>query len=272
MDMKRLGILTSLFMAGGLAFASPVLAAAPGNDTYGGRTVIGSLPFSESVDTTEATTDTVDTEASICGAVTTDASVWYELTAKSDGQVEVNTKPSTYLTGLIVVTGSPGSFAPVACDATALVFDTSAGVTYAILVVDFQGDGGGNGGMLDITVQEVLPPPPPPVVDVTVDPVGHFNASTGSATITGGITCTGVAEFGAIQVELKQTVGRFVIGGLGSIEFFTCDGTAHPWSAEVASENGLFKGGRAASSTVAYAFGPGGFDDDSEQRTVTLRR
>lgn len=272
--MKRLGILTSLVMAGGLAFASPVLAAAPGNDTYGGRTMIGSLPFSDVVDTTEATTDTDDDEAkaSTCGAVPTDASVWYELTATSDGQIEVNTKPSTYSTGLIVVTGSPGSFAPVACDATSVAFGTSAGVTYAILVFDYQGDGGGNGGTLDITVQEVLPPPPPPVIDVTVDPVGHFNATTGSATITGGVTCTGVADFGAIEVRLRQTVGRFVISGLGSIEFFDCDGTTQPWSAAVVADNGLFKGGRAASVTFAFAFGPGGFDEDSEEGTVTLRR
>ena len=270
--MKRLGILTSLFMFGGLAFASPVLAAAPGNDTYGGRTVISSLPFYDSVDTTEATTDSDDTEASICGAVTTDASVWYELTATSDGQIEVNTKPSTYFAGLIVVTGSPGSFAPVACDASGVVFDTSAGVTYTILVVDFQGDDGSNGGTLKIAVEEVLPPPPPPVVDLTVDPVGHFDARTGSATITGGITCTGIADFGVIEVRVRQTVGRFVISGLGSIEFFGCDGTAHPWSAEVVADNGLFKGGRAASTASAFAFGPGGFDEDSEELNVNLRR
>ena len=271
--MKRLGILTSLFVVGGLAFASPVLAAAPSNDTYVGRTVIGSLPFSDSVDTTEATTDADDTEAKIgCGAPPTDASVWYELTAGSDGRIDVNTKASSYTAGIIVVTGSPGGFAHVACDATAVVFDTSAGVTYAILVFDFQGDGGGNGGTLDITIEEVLPPPPPPLVDVTVDPVGHFDASTGAATISGSVTCTGVADFGGIQVQLRQTVGRFVISGLGSTQFVGCDGTAHPWSADVVAENGLFKGGRASSVTSAFAFGPGGSGQDSEQGAVMLRR
>ena len=271
--MKRLGILTSLFVVGGLAFASPVLAAAPSNDTYAGRTVIGSLPFSDSIDTTEATTDAADTEAKAgCGALPTDASVWYELTTKSDATIDVNTKASSYLAGVIVVTGGPGSFAPVACDATAVSFGASAGATYAILVFDFQGDGGGNGGTLDITIDEILPPPPPPVVDVTVDSVGHFNANTGAATITGIVTCTGVVDFGGIQVQLRQTVGRFVISGLGSTQFFGCDGTAHPWSAVVVADNGLFKGGRTSSVTSVFAFGPGGLGQDSEERSVTLRR
>ena len=98
------------------------------------------------------------------------------------------TKASIYLVGLIVVTGSPGSFKPVACDLTGLIFDASAKVTYSILAFDLQREDGGNRGMLDITFEEVLPPPPPPVVDLTVDPVGRFNAKTGSATITGRVS------------------------------------------------------------------------------------
>jgi hypothetical protein len=265
--MKRFGILTSLFMAASLAFAAPVLAAAPANDTYAGRTVIGSVPLSASVDTTEATTD-ADDAIDGCFPPATDASVWYELTAASDGGLVVDVSGSTYSAGVTVATGSPDGFALVTCGPGAVAFGTSAGQTYTILVFDYQGDGGGNGGTLNITVDEV---PPPPEVDVTVDPFGHFNAQTGSATITGAITCTGTAEKPFIQVQLRQTVGRFVISGLGFAEF-QCDGTTQPWSVEVFSENGVFKGGRAVSVTFAVACGAFGCGEDFEERLVMLRR
>ncbi len=268
--MKRFGFIASLFMAGSLAFAAPVLAAAPTNDTYADRTVIGSLPFADSVDTTEATTDADDTVPG-CVPPAADASVWYELTATSDATIEINTKASTYSAGITVATGSPGNFSLVTCGPTSLTFEASAGIPYAILVFDHQADGGGNGGTLEITVEEVAPPPPAPVVDVTVNPVGSFNAKTGSATITGTVTCIGLADGANIDVQLRQTVGRFVITGFGSVQS-PCDGTVRSWSAEVVPDNGLFKGGRAASVTSAFAFGPGGFGTDSEERSVTLRR
>jgi hypothetical protein len=59
-----------------------VLAASPGNDSYAGRTLIDSVPFAQSVDTTEATSDVDDAEAIAgCGAPTIEASVWYEIPA-----------------------------------------------------------------------------------------------------------------------------------------------------------------------------------------------
>jgi len=110
--MKRLAILVSLVVAASLALTTPALAApAPPNDTYAGRTVIGSLPFTQTLDTTKASIDATDTEANAnCGAPATEASVWYALTASSDGAVIVDVSASTYSAGVIVVTGSPGSF------------------------------------------------------------------------------------------------------------------------------------------------------------------
>ncbi len=266
--MKRFAILTSLFMAGSLAFAAPVLAAAPSNDTYGGRTVIGSVPFSESIDTLAATTDADDAEANAeCGEPATEASVWYEITAATDGGLVVDVSSSTYAAGVTVVTGSPGSLAIVTCGPFAVGFGTSAGETYTILVFDFEA-GAGNGGTLNITIDEI---PPPPVVDVTVNPVGSFNAKTGSATIRGSVTCTGAAEFAFIEAQLRQTVGRFIISGFGFVEFL-CDGTTQPWSVEVFPDNGLFKGGRSASVTFAVACGVFDCGFDFEERIVKLRR
>jgi hypothetical protein len=267
--MKRLVVLISLVALSSLTFAAPVLAAPPpGNDDYAGRTVIGSLPFSDSVDTTKAGTDADDEELNAqCGAPATDASVWYELSATFDGTVLVDVSASTYSAGVIVATGGPGSFSVVSCGPGFVGFGTVTGETYTILAFDHQQDGSGNGGTLEIVVDVA---PPPPEVDVTVDPVGTFNSQTGSATITGTVTCTGEADFAFIDVELSQSVGRFVISGFGSTGF-TCDGTTQPWSVEVFGSNGLFKGGRAVSVTFALACGAFSCGEDFESTTVMLR-
>lgn len=266
---KRLGIAISLLMAASLALAAPVLAAAPTNDSYAGRTVIGSIPFSEAIDTSEATSDADDAEANAkCGAPVTEASVWYEVTAPSDGGLVVDVSSSPFPAGVIVVTGSPGSFEFITCGAYSVAFETSAGGTYAILAFDFEANGN-NGGALQINVAEI---PPPPTIDVTVDPFGGFDSRTGAATIRGTVTCTGGQGKSFVSLELRQTVGRFIISGSGSAGEFLCDGSTEPWSVTVLAENGLFKGGRAASVTWAFTCGSFACSEDFEERIVRLRR
>lgn len=281
--MKRPAILVSLVVVASLALVTPALAAAPSNDLYTGRTVISSLPFSDSVDTTQATTDANDTEANTnCGAPATDASVWYELTAAADETIVVDASASSYPVGVIVVTGGPGSFAFVACGfsfpgsaplpkATGgpLFFPATGGQTYAILAFDPQFDGGGNGGTLGISLSVA---PPPPTVSLTVDPTGHFNKVTGSATVTGTVTCTGVADNGTfIDVQLSQKVGRIAtVNGFGE-SAFTCDNTTQRWSVEVFPFSGLFKGGQAASVTVAFACGVVECGSAEVDRSIKLR-
>src|SRR3954453_22476053 len=92
------------------------LAVAAGNDVYGGRTVVGAIPFTDSLDTTEASTDSNDSDVNVqCGAPATAASVWYEVTAVADGGLAADVSSSTYSAGVIVATGSPGSWSLVAC-------------------------------------------------------------------------------------------------------------------------------------------------------------
>jgi len=267
--MKRIAILVGIAVVLNLALIAPVLAAAPSNDTFGGRTVIGALPFTDSVDTTEATTDADDAEANAdCGAPATDASVWYDFAATDDAILLVDVFASSYLAGVIVVTGNPGSFELVACGPDSVAFDAFAGETYHILAFDDQGDGGGNGGTLEISVDVA---PPPPEIALTVDPIGHFTKS-GSATVSGTVTCTGTnVDFAFIDLQLQQRVGRVVINGFGSIDF-ACDGDTHPWSVEVFAENGLFRGGHAATITFALACNPIFCGEAFEEATVKLRK
>ena len=266
--MKRAAFVVSMAALLALGTVAPVLAASPGNDSYAGRTVIDSVPFAQSVNTSEATSDADDDEANDgCGAPAIEASVWYEITAAADGALVVDVSSSTYPAGVIVATGSPGSLAFVTCEAFAVVFEAAAGETYAILAFDFE-SGAGTGGTLSITVDEL---PPPPVIELVVDRTGHFNAQTGSATITGVITCSDGEGPGKISVQLSQSVGRFKFLGEGGAEF-ACDGTTQPWAAEVSSANGKFAGGKAAVSVFAFACGLGGCTEGSAERILTLRK
>jgi hypothetical protein len=264
--MRRIAVPSGLVLLLSIAFTAPVLAAPPSNDTYAGRTVIGSLPFTQELNTTEATTDADDEELNAeCGAPALDASVWYELTPTSDVTVLVDVSGSNYPAGVLVGTGSPGSFSIVACGPGGAAFDAFAGETYAILVIDDQSDGAGNGGTLTIAVDEA---PPPPAIDVTVDS-GTFTKS-GSATVTGTVVCDADAEFAFIEVQLRQRAGRVFIDGSGGTDVL-CDGTVQPWTAEVFG-NGVYKGGGATATVFATACNAFSCGSDFEERSVKLRR
>ena len=109
-------------------------------------------------------------------------------------------------------------------------------------------------------------------MEVTVDPVGHFDSQTGGATVTGTVTCTGDdVEFSFLDVQLRQRVGRVVISGFGSTDF-ACDGTTHEWSVEIISENGVFKGGKAANVTFAAACNAFDCGEAFVETTIQLKK
>ena len=254
MIRKRLAILVGLLIAGSLVTAAPVLAAAPSNDTLAGIKQI-SVPFTETISTTDATTDAddLDIAAGCEGVPALDASVWYEITPSTDQFLVVDMSSSTYSAGAIIATGSSGNWTVQACGPGAVVWEAVESETYTVLVFDDQEDGGGNGGTLTVNFEAV---PPPPEVTLTVNPKGTFNPHTGSATIKGTVACSGgPADFTFIDVFVRQKVGRLFIDGEGFIEGFTCDGTTQDWSAEVFGFNGVFKGGRSATVTFAVACG-----------------
>lgn len=246
-------------------------AAVPTNDTYSGAIPVGALPFTTTLDTTEATTDADDANANeTCGAPATDASVWYTLSSGVDGAVLVDVSASSYSAGALVVTGAPGAFQIVACGPGRIAFPVSAGTTYHLLIFDYQADGGGNGGTLVLTVDDA---PPPPVIAVTVDPTGAFNPHTGTAIIHGTIMCSGVVEFAFVDVQVRQPVGRGEVTGIGSIDV-PCGGVVSPWSVEVLPDGAgtKFSGGKAASLTFAVACGPFQCSIDFQEYDVRLSR
>jgi hypothetical protein len=246
MKLPMVAVLVGLATALSTALAATASAAAPSNDVFANAAVISSLPFSDTVDTTQATSDSDDTEGlAACGASVPDhASVWYAYTPPTDQTVSVDTSGSSYTVGVGVFTGAPGSLSAVACAQGSANFSAVAGQTYHIGLPDISG---GNGGSLHLSVTA----PTPPDIDFSVDRFGRFDSRTGAATVTGTATCTPGAS-GYVQVSLSEAVGRVAtISGYGFASL-DCDGSEQHWSAPVQPFSGKYAGGQAKATADAY--------------------
>lgn len=250
-----------------IGLAGPA-AAAPANDTFASATAVTSLPFTDTVDTSTATRDADDDAlaAQCLGVPAWDATVWYSVTATTNGGLMADSTGSDYAVGFFVATGSPGNFQLQGCGPGTVGWATTAGETYYLVAFDDQEDGGGNGGSLNLTIDEI---PAPPTIDFTVNPRGTFNARTGEATISGTVTCSGVADFAFLEAQLTQSVGRFKVVGFGFTDV-TCDGETRPYSLLISGDNGTFAGGKAASLTFALACGPFFCNESFAEFTVQL--
>ena len=267
--MKRAALAMSVVALLSLGLAAPVLAAAPANDGHAGRTLIGAIPFTDALDTSDATTDADDDEVNAqCFAPALEASVWYEVTAVADGGIVVDVSASSYPAAVLIAVGSPGGFVVVACGPGIVGITTTAGQTYSILVFDFE-EGVGNGGLLDMTVEEL---PPPPTIELSIDRTGSFDPWTGIATIRGTVTCSGSEDLNKINVQMTQTVGRFKFLGEGGAEMGACTGKPQAWSAEVSSSAGKFGGGKASVAVHFFLCNLAGCTEDGSERVVTLRK
>ncbi|MGA8927440.1 MAG: hypothetical protein WB462_14610 [Solirubrobacterales bacterium] len=245
--MKLKLILTTAIVGAALALPgiSSAWAQAPPNDTFEQATVISSLPFSQILDTSEATTDSTDAEAlASCGvpSITFAATVWYEYTPPVDQSLVISTSGSSYsAAGVAVLTGSPGSLFAVTCSLGFVTFSATAGQTYHILVADI---GGGSGGTLNLSVETT------PEFELSVDRFGQFDPKTGVATVTGTLTCpsgsTGTVFFGTLS-QRTTTAETFP----NPIDV-PCSGVAQQWSIAFTPLDGKFKGGPADVSVDAF--------------------
>jgi hypothetical protein len=272
-DRMRIAIMVCIAIAVAVILtldAKQASAVAPTNDVFAGPLVVPGLPFSEVADTTEATTDADDAQLNtFCGAPATDASVWYAFTPAVDTQVVVDVSGSNYSAGIIVSTGKLAEDL-ITCGPGAVGFFAAAGTTYYVLAFDDQFDGGGNGGSLSISFNEVQVP----TVDLTLSPSGTFNAKTGTALISGTYTCSN-GDFLSVSGTASQLtgVGRLATI-LGFFDFFVsdgCDGESHPWSAEVFPQSGKFKGGKTLTVSFAFSCGPFLCAEGYAEQTVQLR-
>src|SRR4051794_35336506 len=240
-------------------------AAVPANDTFAGRTTISSLPFTDTVDTSEATADADDAEvATACEfSGSHEASVWYSYSPDTSREVRIDASGSSYTTGVGVVIGSPGGFQRYICFSGSSRFWLSPGETFHVVVSDISG---GHGGTLRLSVDE----PRPPTVKLDVDDTGTATKA-GVGIVGGTVTCTRNAS-GYLNGSLSQAVGRVsTIAGNG-YSYPTCDGTPQPWTMEVPPNGGKFAGGKAKVHVWSDVYNEDGGNHDEVTKTITLRR
>jgi hypothetical protein len=121
----------------------------PGNDDFDSATVVGGVPFGDSVFTGGATTAADDPS---CAG--NEHSVWYSFTPTQDLPIRADTTGSDYATSVGVYTGSRGALSEVACGSSPgqVIFTASANTTYFFMVA------GVPGGTLVFNVTEGPPP------------------------------------------------------------------------------------------------------------------
>lgn len=125
----------------------------PANDDCASPRSISTVPFTDSEDTTLATTSGAD--PTLCSGSQGTNSVWYSITPSADSIYGIDTSGSSYDTVLSVFTGSCGALSQVACNddfgnlgnKSLLTFQAHAGTTYLIEVT-----GKGTGGTLNLRV------------------------------------------------------------------------------------------------------------------------
>ena len=247
-----------------------VLAAPPANDLRSGAKPVA-IGFSELLDTSEATTDADDAELNGwgCNFPATDASVWYQFVGTGE-TFRIEVFQSNYSASVLI---DFGDFRTFACGTGGMDFPTILGHTYYMMVLDDQRDGGGNGGMLNISIG-LAPPPPDLTVTLSVDRFGFVDMHTGVVTISGTYSCVN-ADSLTVHVVASQELARFLAIGFGMIqEQATCDGSLHRWSADIYSEPGLrqFTGGRTMTRSSASSLGPyGAGSSEFIEQEVILR-
>jgi hypothetical protein len=154
----------------------PAALAQPANDDFDTPTVIAALPFTDSINTVDATAAADDPSCT-----SNEHSVWYSFTPSQDTPIRADTAGSDYNTALGVYTGSRGALGEVACEFSGgqVAFNASANTTYFFMIAGAFGGPGGN------LVFRVNPPPANDDFDSpTVAPALPFTDSV----FTGGAT------------------------------------------------------------------------------------
>jgi len=207
---------------GTLTFSLDFANAAPANDDFNNAINASPAPFTNTVNSILATTDTgtrVDpTPSCTVGAPGLAASgkgntVWYKFTAPANGTITADTLTSPYNTILTAVTGAPGSFTEVACNDNAVINSTvvapslvsflgTSGTTYFFMVSAFIGDGGTTNFHLTFT-----PGAGAPAVTFNLANVafGNQKVATTSATTNVQLTNSGSATLNVTSITKTGT-------------------------------------------------------------------
>jgi hypothetical protein len=207
----------------------------PGNDDVDNATVVGELPFGDSVFTGGATAAADDPS---CNGNA--HSVWYAFTPARDLHVQADTAGSGYATSLGVYTGSRGALGEVACASSPaeVSFTASANTTYFFMVA---AAAGGPGGTLQFHVSQA-----PPTITASLTGTARLLAKGAVVEVAAVYRCS-IGASGSIFVELTQRVGggKALSAGSGFASGLACDDAEHTATVTVIAQDSPFKKGEA---------------------------
>lgn len=264
---ERLVLVSLLVLVGLLVPAQAAFAVPPPNDLQSAATKITAIPFTETIDTTEATTD----GRRLCRRSFRTASVFYRYRPTSDVYVQFDTFGSDYATTLAVYTRKAGEVKLVrggcerstVADWAAVRLPARAGVKYFFMV----GSRHGTGGQLTVNLGEVNEDPLEFSVEVT-DP-GTVDPATGMATVSGTATCNRASEVGFEGILRQLIDGMWVARGY-LWAFIPCLPTAPgAWSVEVDTDTAVAFAPGSALFRTFYVYGWDGWDFSEQDGTDT---
>jgi PKD repeat protein len=156
---RRLKLRSAAAVTIGLALVvltAQTALAQPANDDFANATVIdpSSLPFTDTVDTTQATTEADEPPS---GCFYSGGTVWYSFTSSSSGVFRVDTSASDYSNAINIYSGSSlPALSFVACGYwfERPTFRATAGTTYYVQVGGYF-----ESGTLQLLLSQVPPPP-----------------------------------------------------------------------------------------------------------------
>jgi hypothetical protein len=163
----KIALAVATMLAVVLMIVLPARAAPPANDDFYAATNITSLPFSEGINTSEATS-TPDDPYPTCNYPpnhTREATVWYQFIPPETQFVTAIAASNDYNNVLAVYTGAPGSFQQIACDILGhpVTLQAESGNTYYFMVAAMEPSpypdpsGGGYGGWLNFSLSAAPP-------------------------------------------------------------------------------------------------------------------
>ena len=260
-------VLLPPLLPGAVGPAAAAVPPPPPNDHIAEAIVVPGLPFSDSEDTTSATTDRTDPTECFGNAET----VWYRFTPDATGDVQADTFDSDYDTTLSVWVGRADALELVACNddyrslQSRVRFTATSGTPYWIMVGSLVPSDEPRSLVFSMAAL-----PPPIDLRVSIKSTGTLH-DAGVATVRGSVSCSRPVDL-VVVGSVRQGWRRPPAVGWFSLSV-GCSGFAR-WTATTPGETNSFAPGGARVGLSAS-----GVDEAREEPTrrfaahaVTLSR